>query len=190
MNQSHLTAVAGAGSGVLLGLLLAFQAGAQGQSGGARPSGATGGAVNAGGLGNGWPRAPEVQPPSRLPQDKAFGEKGVDASANKVANASSEAAESAAEADCAKAKAAIASAGTGGSTGKGQGGAAGAEGREKAVEAVCSGTDAEHAGVTGPAQAPLRADEHAGDGLEKAQSNEPTDAASASGKKSEPSPPQ
>jgi hypothetical protein len=184
MNRSQLTALAGVGSGVVLGLLLAFQAGAQGQSGGARPSAAAGGAMNAGGLGNGWPRAPEVQPPSRLPQDKAFGEKGSDASAEKAANASSAA--TAAEARCVEAQAAIAAAGTGGTTGKGQGGAAGAEGRAKAAEAVCSATDAEHAGVTGPA----RADEHAEDGLEKAQSNKPADAASDSGKKPEPSPPQ
>jgi hypothetical protein len=143
MSRLHLTAVAGAGSGALRGFLLAFQAGAQGQSGGARPSGATGGAVNAGGLGNGWPRAPEVQAPSRLPQDKAFGEKGNDASAKKAANASSAA--SAAEAGCVEAKAAIAAAGTSGTTGKGQGGAAGAEGRAKADAASDSRTNAEPA---------------------------------------------
>ena len=203
MNRSHLTAVAGAGSGVLLGLLLAFQAGAQGQSGGARPSGATGGAVNPGGLGNGWPRAPEVQAPSRLPQNKAFGEKGIDASANKAANASSAAAKSAAAADCAEAKAAIAAAGTGGTTGKGQGGAAGAEGRAKAAEAVCSGASAEvsadagqsteapgHTRVTGTGQATLRANEHAEAGLEKAQSNQESDDTSDVRKEPEHGPPQ
>jgi hypothetical protein len=170
MNRSHLTAVAGVCSGVSLGLLLAIQAGAQGQSGGAKPSGTTGGAVNAGGLGQGWPRAVEVQAPSRLPQDKAFGEKGNDASDKKAANASSAA--SAGGARCAEANAAIAAAGTGGATGKGQGGAAGAEGRAKAAEAVCSGADAEHAGI------------------EKAHGNKPVDAASDPGKKHEPSPPQ
>jgi hypothetical protein len=184
MNGSHLTAVAG--TGLLLGLLLAFQAGAQGQSGGARPSGGTGGAMNAGGLGNGRPRAPEVQSPLRLPQDKAFGEKGKDASAKKAANASS--ATISAEAGCIEAQAAIAAAGTGGTSGKGQGGAAGAAGRAKAAEAVCSGTDAERAGVTGRAQA-LPADEHADDGLEKAPSNKRADAASNSKKQPEPSPP-
>ena len=186
MKRVNLTGVL-AGSGVLLGLLFAFQAGAQGQSGGARPSGASGGAGNAGGLGNtaigvnrGWPRAPEVQPPSRLPQDTAFGEKGKEASANKAANASS--------ADCAEAKAAIAAAGTGGTSGKGQGGAAGGEGRAKAAETVCSGVNAEvstnagqsteapgHTGVTGQAQAILRADEHAEDGLEKAADSQESD---------------
>lgn len=188
MNRSHLSAVAGAGSGILLGLLLAFQAGAQGPPAGAKPPGTPRGGMNAGRLTNGWPRAPEVQPPSRLPHDKTFGEKGSDASANKAANASSEAAESAAAVGCAKAKAAIASAGTGGSTGKGQGGAAGAEGRAKAAEAVCSGASAEesadaiqatevpgHIGVTGIGQATLRADEHAEAGLEKAQSNQESD---------------
>jgi hypothetical protein len=187
MNRLNLNAVAGVASGVLLGLLLAFQAGAQAQSGGARPSGATSGAGHAGGLGNaaigvdhGWPRAPEVQPPSRLPEDKAFGEKGKEASANKATNASS--------ADCAEAKAAIAAAGTGGNSGKGRGGASGADGRAKAAEAVCSGANAEvstdagqsteapgHTGVTGQAQAIQRANEHAEDGLEKAQSNQKSD---------------
>ena len=187
MKRVHLNAVAGAGSGVLLGLLLAFQAGAQGQSGGARPSGATGGAGNSGGLGNnaigidrGWPRTSDVQPPSRLPQDKAFGERGKEASANKAANATS--------ADCAEAKAAIAAAGTGGTTSKGQGGAAGAEGRAKAAEEVCSDANAEKStnvglsteapgktGVTGTAQAILRADEHAEDGFEKAPDGQKSD---------------
>jgi hypothetical protein len=64
--------------------------------------------------------------PSRLPQDKAFGEKGHDASAKKAANASSKA--SAAAAGCVEAQAAIAAAGSDGTSGKGQGGAAGAEG--------------------------------------------------------------
>jgi len=200
MNRMNVTAFASAGSGVLLGLLLAFQAGAQGQSGGARPSGATGGAANAGG--QGWPRAPEVQAPSRLPQDKAFGEKGSAASTDKAANASSAAAakaKSAAEAECAKAKAAIAAAGTGGATGEGQGGAAGAEGRAKAAEAICSGVPADagqsaqapgHTGVTGTGQATLRANEHAEDGLEKAQGNEESDDASDVRKTPEQGPPQ
>jgi hypothetical protein len=187
MNRVNVTAVASAGSGVLLGLLLAFQAGAQGQSGGARPSGATGGAANAGG--QGWPRAPEVQAPSRLPQDKAFGEKGSAASTDKAANASSAAAanaraKAAAEAECAKARAAIAAAGTGGTTGEGQGGAAGAEGRAKAAEAVCSGVPAD-AGQ--PTKAP---NEHAEAGLEKAQGNEKSDDASDVRKTPEQGPPQ
>ena len=202
MNRVNVTAVASAGSGVLLGFLLAFQAGAQGQSGGARPSGATGGAGNPGALG--WPRAPEVQAPSRLPQDKAFGEKGSAASTDKAANASSAAAanahgKSAAEAECAKAKAAIAAAGTGGTTGEGQGGAAGAEGRAKAAEVVCSGVPADagqstkapgHTEVTGTGQATLRANEHAEDGLEKAQGNEESDDASDVRKTPEQGPPQ
>jgi hypothetical protein len=185
MNRVNVTAVASAGSGVLLGLLLAFQAGAQGQSGGARPSGATGGAANAGG--QGWPRAPEVQAPSRLPQDKAFGEKGSAASTDKAANASSAAAakaKSAAEAECAKAKAAIAAAGTGGATGEGQGGAAGAEGRAKAAEAVCSGVPADAGKST---KAP---NEHAEAGLERAQGNEESDDASDVRKTPEQGPPQ
>jgi hypothetical protein len=181
MNRMNVTAVASAGSGVLLGLLLAFQAGAQGQSGGARPSGATGGAGNAG--------APQVQAPSRLPQDKAFGEKGSAASTDKAANASSAAAanaraKAAAEAECAKARAAIAAAGTGGTTGEGQGGAAGAEGRAKAAEAVCSGVPAD-AGQ--PTKAP---NEHAEAGLEKAQGNEKSDDASDVRKTPEQGPPQ
>jgi hypothetical protein len=181
MKRMNVTAVASAGSGVLLGLLLAFQAGAQGQSGGARPSGATGGAGNA--------RAPQVQVPSRLPQDKAFGEKGSTASTDKAANASSAAAanaraKAAAEAECAKARAAIAAAGTGGTTGEGQGGAAGAEGRAKAAEAVCSGVPAD-AGQ--PTKAP---NEHAEAGLEKAQGNEKSDDASDVRKTPEQGPPQ
>jgi hypothetical protein len=196
MNRVNLTGVVG-GGGVLLGLLLAFQAGAQGQSGGARPSG---GAGNAGGPGNtaigidrGWPRALEVEAPSRLPHDKAFGVTGDEASAKKAENASSTAAANAkakatTKTDCAEAKAAIAAAGTGGTTGKGQGGAAGAEGRAKAAEAICSGANAEvstnagqsteppgHTGVTGQAQAILRADEQAEDGLEKAPGNQKSD---------------
>ena len=181
MNRVNLTAVASAGSGVLLGLLLAFQAGAQGQSGGARPSGATGGAGNA--------RAPQVQAPSRLPRDKAFGEKGSTASTDKAANASSATAanaraKAAAEAECAKAKAAIAAAGTGGATGEGQGGAAGAEGRAKAADAVCSGVPAD-AGQ--PTKAP---NEHAEAGLERAQGNEKSDDASDVRKTPEQGPPQ
>jgi hypothetical protein len=199
MNRVNVTAVASAGSGVLLGLLLAFQAGAQGQSGGARPSGATGSTGNAGALG--WPRGPEVQTPSRLPQDKTFGKKGSAASTDKAANASSAAAakaKSAAEAECAKAKAAIAAAGTGGTTGEGQGGAAGAEGRAKAAEAVCSGVPADagqsnkapgQTGVTGTGQATLRANDHAEDGLEKAQGNEESDDASDVRKTPEQKPP-
>lgn len=180
MNRMNVTAFASAGSGVLLGLLLAFQAGAQGQSGGARPSGATGGAGNA--------RAPQVQAPSRLPQDKAFREKGSTASTDKAANASSAAAanaraKAAAEAECAKARAAIAAAGTGGTTGEGQGGAAGAEGRAKAAEAVCSGVPAD-AGQ--PTRAP---NEHAEAGLEKAQGNEKSDDASDVRKTPEQGPP-
>jgi hypothetical protein len=181
MKRMNVTAVASAGSGVLLGLLLAFQAGAQGQSGGARPSGATGGAGNA--------SAPQVQAPSRLPQDKAFGEKGSAASTDKAANASSTAAanaraKAAAEAECAKAKAAIAAAGTGGTTGEGQGGAAGAEGRAKAAEAVCSGVPADAGKST---KAP---NEHAEAGLEKAQGNEESDDASDVRKTPEQGPPQ
>lgn len=200
MKRVDLTEVAGIAAGAVLGLLLAFQASAQGQSGGARPGGVTGGAVNAGGFGNtrigverGWPRGPEVQAPSRLPQDKAFGQEGEDASAKKAANASSAAStgaqgNAAAEAGCVKAKSAIALAGTGGATGSGKGGEAGGEGRTTAAAAVCAGTGAEvpgdateapgHTGLTGLAQATLRADEHAETGLEQAQGNQEKDDAS------------
>jgi hypothetical protein len=200
MNRVNVTAVASAGSGVLLGLLLAVQAGAQGQSAGARPSGATGGAGNSGALG--WPRAQEVQAPSRVPQDKAFGEKGSAASTSKAANASSAAsakAKSTAEAECAEAKGALAAAGTGGATGEGQGGTAGAEGRAKAAAAVCSGVPADagqstdapgHTDVTGTGQATLRANEHAEDGLEKAESKQESNDASDVRKTPEQGPPQ
>ena len=181
MNRSNVAELAGTGAALLLGLLWGFQASAQNHSGGAKPSGAQGGAVHAGGLGNsamgvdrGWPRAAE------------------DASTQKAANASAAAGANAkgkptAESDCAKAKAAIAAAGTGGTTDKGHGGAAGAEGRAKAAEEVCKGADAGSStskgksadapgqtGVTGTAQAIQRADEHAEDGLDKAQTSAET----------------
>lgn len=204
MSRIHVAAVAGTVAGACLGMLLAFQAGAQGHSGGARPAGGLGGA-NAGGRGSmrigvdrGWPRGPEIQAPSRLPQDQAFGEKGKDASAKKGDNASAAASADGqgnanAEAGGVKAQAAIAAAGTGDTTGKGQGGEAGAEGRAMAAAAVSAGTGADasgeeenggasergrstaapgQTGQTGLAQAVLRADEHAAAGLEKAQGNQ------------------
>ncbi len=197
MTRIHGVAVAGAIAGACLGMLLAFPAGAQGHGGGGRPAGGLGGAASAGGFGNmhmgvdrGWPRGPEVQAPSRLPQDKAFGEKGKDASAKKEENASASASasgqgEANAEAGRVKAQAAIAAAGTGGATGKGQGGEAGAEGRATATAAVGGeeaidgasdrGRSADapgQTGQTGLAQAVLHADEHAAAGLEVAESHQ------------------
>jgi hypothetical protein len=127
--------------------------------------------------------------PSRLPQEKAFGEKGTDASAAKADNASSGKESSADQtAECAEAKAAIVAAGTGGATGKGQDGGAGADGRAKATEAACSGADVErsssfgksteapgHTGLTGESQATIRANDHADDGLANTQ-NQVSDA--------------
>ena len=181
MNRSNLTM---AGSSLLLGLLLAFQAGAQGQSGGARPSGATGAAGNSGA--SGWPRAPQAQAPSRMPQDKAFGEKGDAASSSKATNSSaadSAHSESAGAADCAAAKAAIAAAGTGGTTGEGQGGTAGADGRAKAAATVCTGVPAE-AGKSSDAP------QHAADGPKKAQSDQKSNGAPDVKKTPEQKPPQ
>jgi hypothetical protein len=214
MNGEHLKVVPSSLAGVLVGLLLAFQVGAQGQTGGARPGGATGAAVNTGGMGNtasgidgGWPRGPAVQAPLRLPSDKTLGAKDKDARANKAANASSAASasaqrNSAAEARCVEAKAAIAAAGNGGTAAKGQGRAAGAEGRAKSTAAVCSGigkvpadagrsTEAPgYTGSIGLEQATHRTNEQAAGGLNKAQSKPPTGAASDSRKYPEPSPPQ
>lgn len=159
MARIHVAAVAGTIAGACLGLLLAFQAGAQGHGGGARPAGGLGGA-NAGGLSGmrigvdrGWPRGPEIQTPSRLPQDKAFGEKGKDASAKKADNAS-----------------AAASAG-------GQGNANATtrtveKSNDGATERGRSDEAPGQTGQTGLAQAVLRADEHAAVGLEEAQSHQ------------------
>jgi hypothetical protein len=178
MNRSNVTELAGAGVALLLGLMWTLQASAQNHSGGAKPSGAPGGAMHAGGLGN-----------SEMGVDRGSPRPAADASTQRAANASTAAGANAkakltAESDCAKAKAAIAAAGTGGTTDKGRGGAAGADGRAKAAEAVCQGADADtsaskgksteapgQTGVTGTAQAIQRADEHAKDGLDKAQSN-------------------
>jgi hypothetical protein len=165
MNRSNLAIV---GSSLLLGLLVAFQTGAQGQSGGARP------------------RAPQAQAPSRMPQDKAFGEKGDAASSSKATNSSaadSAHSKSAGAADCAAAKAAIAAAGTGGTTGEGQGGTAGADGRAKAAATVCSEVPAE-AGKSSDAP------QHAEDGLKKARSDQKSDGAPDARKTPEQKPPQ
>ena len=163
MNRSNVTELAGAGAALLLGLLWGFQASAQNHSGGAKPGGAPGGAIHSSGLGT---------------------QKAANASAAAGANTKGKLT---AESDCAKAKAAIAAAGTGGTTDKGQGGAAGAEGRAKAAEEVCKGADAGpstskgksadapgQTGVTGTAQAIQRADEHAEDSLDKAQTSAET----------------
>jgi hypothetical protein len=202
MKRANRSVAASAAASAVLGLLLALPAATQGQSGGARPNGAAGGAGNTGAAG--WPRTPQVEAPSRLPQDTAFGVKGSSANSVKAGNASTSAKDkAAAKAKCAKAKAALAAAGTGGSTANGQGDAAGGEGRAKAVEAACSGVAAEPAvdagksaqapgqtGVTGTGQAIQRANENAKESLERAIDNQTSPGASEVRKPPEQKPPQ
>ncbi len=205
MTAKFRTNTVGAIAATALGLVFALQADAQGRpSGAGSPAAGHAGASRQPGIGtvHGWPRGSDTPAPSRLPEDKAFGEQGSDASAKGAANA-----DGAAENGRAKAEAAIAAAGTGGPTGKGQGADAGVDGRATATAAVSAGTDdavpdvtsedavtaekAErsetskgrsadapgHTGQTGLTQAAIRANEHAQAGLDQAVSQQRDDEA-------------
>lgn len=180
MKTQYSIRTAGAVVATALGLVLALQADAQGrgQSGGAA-AGMSRGGVGAGGFGNmsvgadrGWPRGSDTPAPSRLPADKAFGEKGRDASSKKAANALG-----AAENGGAKAEAAIAAADAGAAIrDSASADATTAEDSEETATAKARSADAPgHTGQTGLTQASLRANEHAQAGLDQAASRQRDD---------------